>query len=207
MALADAQSLAIRKLLSKAVFDSTVTPGPPLPKSHPSPALVAKLHLECSSLYGSALSLIRPSSSATSGKFRTTDGGEVTAELRRYLSGEVLFHDALARKWLGIDLGENGGVKKSGDAVGFLTWAKKLLEELKDGGKKIALGTEKERDAKDRRKEKVEEELQSVRVFLNHHKKINDTVSECHCELASQLIYWPFSSPSNTYLQQPTFNR
>ncbi|OBZ70590.1 pH-response regulator protein palC [Grifola frondosa] len=51
MALADAQTLAIRKLLSRAAFENTLTPGPPLPKSHPSPALVAKLHLECAASF------------------------------------------------------------------------------------------------------------------------------------------------------------
>ncbi|TFY76996.1 hypothetical protein EWM64_g7016 [Hericium alpestre] len=38
MSLASSQSLAIRKHLTKAAFDSTVSPGPPLPKSHPSPS-------------------------------------------------------------------------------------------------------------------------------------------------------------------------
>lgn len=65
MALADAQNLAIRKLLSKAAYDNTLNPGPPLPKSHPSPALVAKLHLECAALYTSARSLAKtPDASA-----------------------------------------------------------------------------------------------------------------------------------------------
>ena len=59
MALADAQNLAIRKLLTRAAFESTVTPGPPLPKSHPSPALAAKLHLECAALYSSARALVK----------------------------------------------------------------------------------------------------------------------------------------------------
>ncbi|TFY69897.1 hypothetical protein EVJ58_g133 [Rhodofomes roseus] len=72
MALADAQTLAIRKLLSRAAFDSTITPGPPLPKSHPSPMLISKLHLECAALYTSARSLAktpgdyRPASSTKS---------------------------------------------------------------------------------------------------------------------------------------------
>ena len=69
MALADAQNLAIRKLLSKAAFENTLTPGPPLPKSHPSPALVAKLHLECAALYATARSLVKtPGASRASSK-------------------------------------------------------------------------------------------------------------------------------------------
>jgi hypothetical protein len=185
MALADAQALAIRKLLSKAAYDSTVTPGPPLPKSHPSPVLIAKLHLECAALYSSSLSLAQSSSgksttkgiklpSSSSPSVTTTTDAEVTADLKRHLSGEASFHSALARKWLGVDIGEGGGNEKTGEAVGFLTWAKKLLEELKDGGKGLALGKEKE--AKDAKRERVHEELMSVNSFLKHYKKINDTV-------------------------------
>lgn len=176
MALADAQSLAIRKLLSKSAYDSTVTPGPPLPKSHPSPALISKLHLECASLYSSARSLAKtPSSSKLKFKGKEGGDGEVSADLRRYLADEGAFHAALARKWLGVDAGENGGTVKAGEAVAFLAWAKKELEELKDGGRGLGIGREKEK--KERRKDKVMEELESVTVFWTHYKKINDSVS------------------------------
>ncbi|KAJ7695968.1 hypothetical protein B0H17DRAFT_1054391 [Mycena rosella] len=134
-ALADAQTLAIRKLLSKSAYDSNVAPGPPLPKSHPSPALLAKLHLECAALYSSARAL----------------AGEITADLRRHLGDAAAFHGALARKWLGVDAGEGD---RGGDAVGFLVWARKELEELK--GRKS--------------------ELESVSVFLKHYKKANDSL-------------------------------
>jgi hypothetical protein len=179
MALADAQSLAIRKLLSRSAYDSTVTPGPPLPKSHPSPALIAKLHLECASLYSSARSLAKtPSSSKSKGKGRELTGtdSEVSAELRRYLSEEGAFHGALARKWLGVDAGENGGAQKGGEAVAFLAWAKKELEELKNGGRGLGIGRDKEK--KERRKDKVMEALDSVTVFWKHYKKLNDSVSQ-----------------------------
>ncbi|KAI6121787.1 hypothetical protein F5141DRAFT_534993 [Pisolithus sp. B1] len=43
MALADAQAVTVRKLLSLSTNEST--PGPPLPKFHPSTALLANLHL------------------------------------------------------------------------------------------------------------------------------------------------------------------
>ncbi|KAK0543475.1 hypothetical protein OC846_006404 [Tilletia horrida] len=61
LALADAQTLAIRKLLSPsiALAEDTITPGPPLPQSHPSPSLLAKLHLETYELYQSAEHLAR----------------------------------------------------------------------------------------------------------------------------------------------------
>ena len=178
MALADAQSLAIRKLLSRSAYDSTVTPGPPLPKSHPSPALIAKLHLECASLYSSARTLAKtPSSSKSKGKGKESSGAdaEVSTDLRRYLADEGAFHGALGRKWLGVDAGENGGTPKGGEAVAFLAWAKKELEELKDGGRGLGIGKEKEK--KERRKDKVMEELESVTMFWKHYKKVNDSVS------------------------------
>jgi len=177
MALADAQSLAIRKLLSKSAYDSTITPGPPLPKSHPSPALIAKLHLECASLYSSARSLaMTPSSSKSKGKGNQTYGtdAEVSADLRRYLADEGAFHGVLARKWLGVDAGENGGTSKGGEAVAFLVWAKKELEELKDSRRGLGISKEKE---KKERKDKVIEELDSVNVFWKYYKKLNDSVS------------------------------
>jgi hypothetical protein len=178
MALADAQSLAIRKLLSRSAYDSTITPGPPLPKSHPSPALIAKLHLECASLYSSARSLAKtPSRSKPKSKgmdFSAVDG-EVCSDLRRYLADEAVFHEALARKWLGVDVGENAGATKGGEAVAFLAWAKKELEQLKDGGQGLSMGKDKEK--KERRRDKVMEELESVTAFWKHYKKLNDSVS------------------------------
>lgn len=175
MALADAQSLAIRKLLSKSAYDSTVTPGPPLPASHPSPALVAKLHLECASLYSSARALAKtPSSSKSRGKHKESSSGadgEVSSDLRRYLQDESAFHGALARKWLGVDAGENGGTPKAGEAIAFLAWAKKELEEVKDSGRSFGVGKER------LRKDKVTEELEIVNVFLKHYKKVNNSVS------------------------------
>ncbi|KAK0505098.1 BRO1 domain-containing protein [Armillaria luteobubalina] len=170
LSLADAQSLAIRKLLSKSAYDSNITPGPPLPKSHPSPALIAKLHLECGSLYSSARSLAKTPGS-------TGDTGEVSVALRRYLANEYAYHSALAHKWLGVDAGEFGGTAKGGDAVGFLAWAKKELEDLKDGGKGIGITRgEKEKIGRTLRKGKVAEELESVNIWLKNYKKVNDTL-------------------------------
>ncbi|KAJ7644282.1 BRO1 domain-containing protein [Roridomyces roridus] len=162
--LADAQTLAIRKLLSKAAYDSNIAPGPPLPKSHPSPALISKLHLECAALYSSARTLAKTPAGKGKSKLNgssSSGDGEVSADLRRYLNDETSFHDAMAHKWLGVDAGENGGTDRGGDAVGFLVWAKKELEELKGGRKKDA---------------RVSGELDTVGVFLKHYKKINDSL-------------------------------
>lgn len=193
MALAEAQSLAIRKLLSKSAYDGTVTPGPPLPKSHPPPGLVAKLHLECASLFSSARSLVK-TASGPKGKTKfkpsfgkntdddTNEGSveEVSPELKRYLADEAALHSALASKWLGVDCGEDGGLDRAGQAVGYLQWAKKELEELKEGTKSgISLpgvNSENEKKARERRKATVAKELGTVAVFLKHYRNMNDTV-------------------------------
>ena len=207
LALADAQNLAIRKLLTRAAFESTVAPGPPLPKSHPSPALAAKLHLECASLYSSARALVktpgasRPSVTPTSSKSkfklglgskdRSNSGGasagsegadEVVPELRRYLADELAVHGALAHKWLGVDAGENGGSQKSGIAVGFLAWAKKDLDDLKGGGSggiNVGISTDRDKEMKEARRARVQVDLESVNVFLKGYKRMNDSVRRC----------------------------
>ena len=193
MALAEAQALAIRKLLSKSAYDGTVTPGPPLPKSHPPPGLVAKLHLECASLFSSARSLVKTASGPKAkfkpsfGKNKANDDDanegsveEVSPELKRYLADEAALHSALASKWLGVDCGEDGGLDRAGQAVGYLQWAKKELEELKDGTKSgISLpgvNSENEKKARERRKATVTKELETVTVFLKHYRNMNDTV-------------------------------
>ncbi|KAJ9474559.1 pH-response regulator protein palC [Pseudozyma hubeiensis] len=59
--LAEAQALAIRKLVSPSVGRAvdTVTPGPPLAKDHPSASLLAKLHLSVVEEMESATGLLR----------------------------------------------------------------------------------------------------------------------------------------------------
>ncbi|PWN46252.1 hypothetical protein IE81DRAFT_319132 [Ceraceosorus guamensis] len=59
LAMADAESLAVRKLLSPFLSTSldTITPGPPLPKTHPSASLLAKLNLNVCQRYEQARSL------------------------------------------------------------------------------------------------------------------------------------------------------
>ncbi|KII92563.1 hypothetical protein PLICRDRAFT_134270 [Plicaturopsis crispa FD-325 SS-3] len=170
LALADAQTLAIRKLLSKSAYDSTIAPGPPLPKSHPSPALIAKLHLECAELYSSARLLAKIPGSASKGKGKDAAEGEVSADLRRYLSDESSFHAAIAKKWLGVDAGEHSDSAKGGEAVGFLVWAKKELEALK------GINISGQKETRERKKEKVAEELDAVNVFLKNYRKLNDSL-------------------------------
>ncbi|TFL03062.1 BRO1-like domain-containing protein [Pterulicium gracile] len=179
MALADAQALSIRKLLSKASYDSVVTHSPPLPKAR---SLIAKLHLECVALYSSAKSLAKSVSAggaqSISSRFGTGTGtNEVSMELRRYLTDETTLHNALAKKWMGVDAGEVGG-KKGGEAVGWLVWAKSEMESLKDGGATgPGGGSVREKDLRELRKVKVKRELEDIGAFLKNYKKMNDAVS------------------------------
>ncbi|KAI6040240.1 BRO1-like domain-containing protein [Pisolithus marmoratus] len=183
MALADAQALAVRKLLSLSAYESTLSPGPPLPKSHPSTALLAKLHLECTSLYTSARSLaltpgnVRATRNAAS-ESRIGVSGEITSELTRHLTDEAAFHSALAHKWLGVDAGESGVATKGGEVVGFLAWAKHELDDL-CGSIKGTLLRKDRMSGEDRRakKERVTRELENVKVFLLHYKKMNDSLT------------------------------
>jgi len=108
---------------------------------------------------------------------------EVTSELKRYLADEAALHSALACKWLGVDCGESAGLDRVGQAVGYLQWAKKELEELKDGTKSrmtlrgINNESESEKQTRERRKATVARELESVTIFLKHYRNMNDTIA------------------------------
>ncbi|KIJ49594.1 hypothetical protein M422DRAFT_74636 [Sphaerobolus stellatus SS14] len=161
LALADAQNLTIRKLMSKSAYDSLVAPGPPLPKSHPSPALIAKLYIFAASNYASARSLAK-----------TPSDGDVSSDLRKYLAHEATFADALAHKWLGVDAGEHS---KAGEAIAFLKWSKTELEDL-GGARKVSMGIGKNSENKKPKKSRITFETESVSSFLQNYKKMNDTM-------------------------------
>lgn len=100
---------------------------------------------------------------------------EVCTDLRRYLGNQTVLHSALSHKWLGVEAGEKGGTEKGGEAVAFLHWAKKELEELKDERKLINIGNV-DKEQEERWKSKVADELSVVDVFYKYYKKMNDTV-------------------------------
>ena len=165
LALASAQSLAIRKLMTRSSYDSIVTPGPPLPASHPSPALLAKLHLEAATLCASAESLMRIPAS------RKKDM-EVTESLLLYAHDAAALHGALARKWLGA---EKGAQDASGMAIGFLGWAKRELDALRDGRVRGG-GKDEGRDERRERRGHIATEAEDVAQFLRYYTRMNDTV-------------------------------
>ena len=165
LALASAQSLAIRKLMTRSSYDSIVTPGPPLPASHPSPALLAKLHLEATALCASAESLMRIPAS------RKKDM-EVTESLLLYAHDAAALHGALARKWLGA---EKGAQDASGMAIGFLGWAKRELDALRDGRVRGG-GKDEGRDERRERRGHIATEAEDVAQFLRYYTRMNDTV-------------------------------
>lgn len=193
MCLADANLLAIRRLLSRSlsVAHSTTTPGPPLPPGHPSPSLLAKLHLHVYSLYDQARTLVKTVSptgvnhlgGGGGGGTAAAGGGgagEVILPLRRYLSDGRTLALALSYKWLGVDAGEKvSSPPTTGDALGYLALAASELEALedKDKGFRKLKGFGKGREAGKGRKGKVQEEKESTEAFRSAYKKVNDTVS------------------------------
>ncbi|KAI5476732.1 pH-response regulator protein palc [Pseudohyphozyma bogoriensis] len=173
LSLADANLLAIRRLMSRSLSLShtTTTPGPPLPSSHPSPSLLSKLHLNVYTLYDSARSLLKTAS------LSPTSTGEIVPELRRYLSDGRAIALGLSYKWLGVDAGENGGREKAGESLRWLEMARKELEEVEGKAKGLkGLKIGKGKSAGKERKGKVEGELDAIAAFYGGYKKVNDTV-------------------------------
>lgn len=185
ISLAEAQTLAIRRLMSKSTYDNNITPGPPLPASHRPPSLLAKLHIECASLYSSANALMTTLSS-NKGSCNDSNSREVCSDIRRYVSNQAAFHYALSHKWLGVEAGEKRGTEKGGEAVAFMQWARKELEDLKDKGKLLSLSAS-DKDKEGRWKDRINNELASVNAFYKYYSKMNDTVSHSRFLLACRL--------------------
>ena len=199
MLLADAHVTAIRKLLlptlSHTLFDP---PGPPLPSNHPSPSLLAKLHLYCASLYDSALASLKITipEAPSARKFFSKDKdrppdtpeesseGDPIPELKRYLRKESLLASALARKWLGVEAGENGKGQKVGEALAWVNCAQGLLEDLEGSamrdkmkGLSVGKGNEKKKEERRVRKGRVGRELDDIKGWVSTYQGMNDRVS------------------------------
>ncbi|KAG8929817.1 hypothetical protein FRC02_005020 [Tulasnella sp. 418] len=203
LALGNAQQLAIRRLMSKSAYDSTIIPGPPLPKSHPSPSLVAKLYINAEELYSSSRGLLLSANSEKS---------EVDAELRRHVGDQATLCSALAHKWLGVDAGEQSG--KCGDAVAYLKWAKEELEGLRETKLKLTSLSKDNRKERSERKDRFTYEVDLVKNFLDHYQRLNDavhflpvpTTSEVQSRIPSgraALAAKPFSLPRPKFVVSP----
>lgn len=148
LALADAHGLAIRRLQAPAMahVTDTLPPGPPLPPAHPSPSLLAKLHLHAAALYRQAHALVAPPppaspAAAAQHKLHRTfqalqrEGRDTLHAWLAYAEREARVHRSLAYKWLGIEAGEH--TQQVGVAVAYLslaleTWEPLLPSKLKD---------------------------------------------------------------------------
>jgi len=196
MFLADAHITAIRKLLLPVLSHMLFSPpGPPLPSNHPSPSLLSKLYLHVSSLYDSARALLKanaaePVSRKLFSKDKDRDNpedseGDIIPELKRYLRKESVLASGLARKWIGVDAGENGKGAKIGEAIAWVKEAQSRLSELEDGtvrekmkGLSFGKGSEKRKDERLARKGRLERELDDVGAWIRSYQRQNNTVGE-----------------------------
>ena len=196
MLLADAHVIAIRKLRLPVYYHELFSPpGPPLPANHPSPSLLAKLNLHVSALYTSAQAHFKVAAAEVQtsrklfGKDKDRDGpedsveGEVIPELKRYLRKESLVTSGVARKWLGVDAGENGRGEKIGEALAWVKLAKESLEQLEDSAVKEKMkalsfgkGSKGRKDERALRRSRVERQLDDTLAWLRSYQQQNDTV-------------------------------
>jgi len=107
---------------------------------------------------------------------------EVTEPLLLYAHDGAALHGALARKWLGADA---GGLDAMGVAVGFLGWAKREMDALRDGGARSHGGGKKDEglDGRRERRGRIAAEAEDAAQFLRYYSRMNDTVRACECHL------------------------
>ncbi|WRT68416.1 uncharacterized protein IL334_005392 [Kwoniella shivajii] len=198
MFLADAHSIAIRKLLLPVLPHTLFSPpGPPLPSNHPSASLLSKLYLHVTSLYTSSRALLKVHQTASNDvgssrrlfqKDRSMENdsieGEIIPDLKRYLKKASQLSLALAHKWLGIDVGENSKGTKIGDAISWTQDALNRLEDMEDSkmrekmkGFGISKNNEKKKEERKARKGRLENEVEDTKAWVRAYVKMNDTVA------------------------------
>ena len=193
MLLADAHVTAIRKLLLPVLSHVIFSPaGPPLPSNHPSPSLLAKLHLHIAQLYNFAQARLGVKESPPRKLFSSDKDkdciddaeGEIIPEIKRYLRKESRLAGALGRKWLGVDAGENGKGAKVGEALAWVKDAQGRLQEMEGGAvrekmKVLSIGkaSEKRKEERIARRGRVERDLEDVAAWIKAYQRMNDTVS------------------------------
>ncbi|WAQ87657.1 hypothetical protein PtA15_8A563 [Puccinia triticina] len=162
--LADAERLAIRRLLSRSAMDRHANPGAGLPKSHPSPALLAKLELNVHQLYSTAKDAFKLASGA----------GEISSSLRNYVSEGRQVALGRGYKWLALEAGEQAS--QNGEAIGWLGLARKAMKAVCSGSV-LAVRNGSLKNDWARKKEKVEQELEEIDKFLKAYEQLNRTVT------------------------------
>jgi len=162
--LADAERLAIRRLLSRSAMDRHANPGAGLPKSHPSPALLAKLELNVHHLYSSAKDAFKLASGV----------GEISSSLRSYVSEGRQVALGRGYKWLALEAGEQAS--QNGEAIGWLGLAREALKAV-CGGSVLAVRNGSLKNDWARKKAKIEQELEEIQKFLKAYEQLNRTVT------------------------------
>jgi len=162
--LADAERLAIRRLLSRSAMDRHANPGAGLPKSHPSPALLAKLELNVHHLYSSAKDAFKLASGV----------GEISSSLRSYVSEGRQVALGRGYKWLALEAGEQAS--QNGEAIGWLGLAREALKAV-CGGPVLAVRNGSLKNDWARKKAKIEQELEEIQKFLKAYEQLNRTVT------------------------------
>ncbi|EIM22667.1 hypothetical protein E3Q22_02363 [Wallemia mellicola] len=171
LSLAVSQSLAIRKLMSPHHAYTLQNPGPPLPKAHPSPQILLKLHLDTSSLYNSSRMMLKSSIKST----LRVQHVDLPAELKAHTKRREKFHAGVAKKWLGVDAANSG---HTGLAIAWLKAASEELAEsvTSSSSEKLKILSKSIRKARDERKNELDVELSSIDTYFKAYKQLNDTV-------------------------------
>ena len=105
-----------------------------------------------------------------------------------------MLSSALARKWLGVDTGENAKPPRTGEAIAWVKDAQARLEEMEDSavrekmkGLGLGRGSEKKKEARTERKGRVGRELQDIKAWVSSYQALNDKVS--HLMAYAQVRY------------------
>ena len=204
--LADAEKLAIRRLLSKSVnmAEATIRPGPPLARGHPSPSLLSKLYLNVYAQYDAARSLGK--SVGSSGGTGSSDGiasrglgGKASNLLNMRKDRQISSNSSTDEASEGISqdlrtylsdgrafssalsykwLGVDAGENgnKIGEAIAWLEMARSGVTGLQGKGRISLPGRNKGKVERAKRKDRLVEELEDIDAFLKGYKRTNGTV-------------------------------
>jgi hypothetical protein len=160
-----------------------------LPKGHPSPGLLAKLHIEVATLYSSSRTLLKTIKNSKGSPLEGLNiEDDIEPSLMEYLRKEWALAEVRSRKWLAVEAGEHASGEKVGQAIAMLKDAKSRLDELRKHGDigastmkkmkglKIGLGSGG-KEEKTERKSRIVQEMADIESFLETYTHMNNTVS------------------------------